>query len=257
MTILNGGQHMSTNELPKIYFFTGAGISAESGVPTFRCGHDGLWNNYDIDEVCSITNFKRNHDMVNQFYREYFDMIQGVKPNAAHQHIGDLQKRYGGDRVKVITTNVDDLHERGGATDVLHVHGDIRYTILDFYGERKIVPVDSEYKVEPNQFNKPAVVFFGESARYTADGVKHPLYDEMYDMIDTIRGCDIVVVVGASFQVVPFDYILGACPAYKININVTDESHNGFFNSTLLDGATKGLQKCESFIEQTMEGKSV
>lgn len=248
---------MSNTDLPKIYFFTGAGVSAESGLPTFRCGDDGFWNNYDIDTVCNIHTFKENHEMVNKFYREYHDMVKAVEPNAAHKMIGELQQRYGTDRVKVVTTNVDDLHERGGATEVLHLHGDIRYNVLDFYGNRKVVPVDSDYVEEAGTITKPAVVFFGESIRFTADGKKHPLYDELYFLLDDIKPRDIVIVVGASFQVVPFDYYLAGCPAYTININITDDSQVGNFKNMLLDGASKGLQKCKTFIENTMEGKSV
>lgn len=248
---------MDTISLPKVYFITGAGISAESGVPTFR-GENGLWNDFDIDEICNIHTFKQNHDKVNQFYRQYYDMLKNIEPNHAHRIIGKLQQRYGSDRVKVITTNVDDLHERGGATDVLHVHGDIRYKIQDFFGDSKVVPVECDDPVTEGTYSKPAVVFFGESVRYTSDGVKHQLYDELYETLDNINSHDIVIVIGASFQVVPFHYLLGSCPAYKININIEDDCFtNSCFNSVLVDGATLGLQKCKNFIETTMEGKNV
>lgn len=246
---------MVSEQLPKIYFFTGAGISAESGLPTFRGNEGSIWNSVDVRQICDIHTFRENHQLVNKFYREYYDTIMNTNPNDAHRAIAEYQQRYGTDRVKIITTNVDDLHERAGATEVLHLHGDIRYNILDFDGERKVVPVECTPPAEAGTYTKPAVVFFGESVRFTGDGVKHPLYEELYNIIDNINQCDIVIVVGASFQVVPFDYLLSCTPAYTININIEDNAINGYFKSTLIDGATQGLKKCNEFINNTMEGK--
>jgi len=104
-----------------IVVFTGAGISAESGIPTFR-DSDGLWCNYDINEVATPEAWERDYKKVLEFYNQRRKNIMETEPNAAHYALVKLEEKY---RVFVITQNIDDLHERAGSTNVIHLHGEI------------------------------------------------------------------------------------------------------------------------------------
>jgi NAD-dependent deacetylase len=105
----------------KIVVFTGAGISAESGIPTFR-DTDGLWNKHIADEVASITGWKKNKEKVLDFHNEFAKEFEKCEPNDAHKSLAKLEEQYD---VVVVTQNIDNLHEKGGFTNVLHIHGNI------------------------------------------------------------------------------------------------------------------------------------
>ena len=106
----------------KIVFLTGAGVSRESGIKTFR-DEDGLWEGYSVDEVASIQGWRKDREKVLNFYNERRRQLDTVEPNDAHKLIALLEKDH---EVVVITQNVDDLHERAGSTNVLHLHGELR-----------------------------------------------------------------------------------------------------------------------------------
>ena len=106
----------------KLVFLTGAGISAESGIPTFRDAVTGLWENASIEEVCVAGCLERNEERAYRFYAELHDKYKDCKPNQAHKDIADLEKDYD---VTVITQNVDNLHEQAGSTNVVHLHGEL------------------------------------------------------------------------------------------------------------------------------------
>ena len=106
----------------KLVFLTGAGISAESGIPTFRDAVTGLWENASIEEVCVAGCLERNEERAYRFYAELHDKYKDCKPNQAHKDIADLEKDYD---VIVITQNVDNLHEQAGSTNVIHLHGEL------------------------------------------------------------------------------------------------------------------------------------
>ena len=103
-----------------IVVLTGAGISAESGIQTFRDA-DGLWENHNVQDVASPEGFQRNPEMVLRFYNERRQQLLTVEPNAAHFALAKLEKVY---KVTIITQNIDDLHERGGSTNIIHLHGE-------------------------------------------------------------------------------------------------------------------------------------
>src|SRR5437763_638180 len=105
----------------KIVVLTGAGISAESGIPTFR-DSGGLWEGYDVNEVATPEGWEKNRELVLRFYNERRRNIRSVKPNAAHLALAKLEKKY---NVVIITQNIDDLHERAGSTHIIHLHGEI------------------------------------------------------------------------------------------------------------------------------------
>jgi NAD-dependent deacetylase len=182
------------NMSKRLIIFTGAGVSAESGVPTFRTGPDGLWHNHRIEDVCHIDTFEQNYDLVHAFYNARRTALQGVEPNAAHQAIAELQQRYG-DQVHLMTTNVDDLHERAGSPEVVHIHGNLLELVN--LAEGAVLPIGYEafdHAAHPPQF-KPNVVFFGEVA---------PVYRDLFTLMQSLTRHDLVLVVGSSETVVQF-----------------------------------------------------
>jgi NAD-dependent deacetylase len=178
----------------RLIIFTGAGVSAESGVPTFRTGPDGLWHNHRIEDVCHIDTFEQNYDLVHEFYNARRTALQGVAPNAAHQAIAELQQRHG-DRVKLMTTNVDDLHERAGSPEVVHIHGNLLELVN--LAKDEVQPIGYEafdHAAHPPHF-KPNVVFFGEVA---------PVYRDLFTLMNSLTRHDLVLVVGSSETVIQF-----------------------------------------------------
>lgn len=178
----------------RLSIFTGAGISAESGVPTFRSGPDALWENHRVEDVCHIDTFERNYELVHRFYNARRTALAGVEPNLAHRAIADLQRTFPG-RVRLMTTNVDDLHERAGSNEVRHIHGTLLEMLdLDSGQTQPLAYEAFDYAGTPGRY-KPNVVFFGEAA---------PVYAELFERMDSLDGDDMVLVVGSSELVLPF-----------------------------------------------------
>ena len=174
-----------------VVIFTGAGISAESGISTFR-DSGGLWDNYPIEQVASLNGWHQNPELVLEFYNKRRDNTSEAKPNAAHFAIAELEKKF---KVTVITQNVDDLHERAGSSHVMHLHGELtkaRSTIDDSLiydiGHRSIQLGE---KCELNSQLRPHIVWFGE-VPFFLDEAKQALKQAAY-----------VLVVGTSLQVEP------------------------------------------------------
>lgn len=177
--------------MKKIVFLTGAGISAESGIPTFRGAIDGLWENYSVEEVATAKAIKEHPEVVYKFLNELRDRYKDCQPNAAHKAIAKLEKDYD---ITVITQNIDDLHEKAGSTHVIHLHGNlskvraiINHNLLFDYPEEGIVPGDTIDGLEV----RPHVVLFGEDV---------PNYRKA---IPFVKQADICVVIGTSFNVYP------------------------------------------------------
>lgn len=200
----------------KLLIFSGAGLSADSGIATFR-GQDGMWNNHNIKDVCHIDYWKMNKELVFQFYNERRAQLFDVTPNAAHFAIAELEKELGTERVFNITTNVDDLLESAGCSNVLHVHGNLKEMQCLSCGKIWDVGFEETYPYDECQYCgdsenvKPNVVFFGENA---------PLYRRMYGMFDSIGAGDVALIIGASGVVLNVGYMI---PAYSHNILVTKE----------------------------------
>ncbi len=174
-----------------IAVFTGAGISADSGIKTFR-DHDGLWERHRIEDVATPEAFARNPALVLEFYNMRYKQLQDVKPNAAHEAIAHLQKQY---KVHVVTQNVDDLHERAGSLHVLHLHGELNKcrSIVD---DTAIYPMPSgglrlgDRGPDGHQL-RPHIVWFGE------------MVPKLEEAAQIVRGADLLLVVGSSLQVYP------------------------------------------------------
>jgi len=174
-----------------IVVLTGAGISAESGLSTFR-DNGGLWEEHSIHDVATPEAFARNPELVLRFYNERRRQLQSAQPNQAHRLLADLESCY---RVSIITQNVDDLHERGGSSQVLHLHGELtkarssRYPELVYdIGYRDIVPGET---CELGAPLRPHIVWFGEEV---------PLLEAAADIV---RSADHLLIVGTSLQVYP------------------------------------------------------
>ena len=223
---------------------TGAGVSAESGLSTYR-DNNGLWDNYDPMEVASIQGWYANKALVLNFYNMQREKLKDCQPNAAHKAIADLEKDYD---VTVITQNVDNLHERAGSTKVIHLHGEATkvrpencYNDNDGYSERSVIDVGygkvSVGDLAPNGVQlRPHIVFFGEAV------------PKMTQAVDVVSKADIILIVGTSMQVYPaaglYRYASYDAPIYIIDPADVPVRDNRIVH--IKDVATAGMQK---FIE--------
>jgi NAD-dependent deacetylase len=177
---------------PHLVVFTGSGISAESGIKTFRAS-DGLWDNHPVEDVATPSAWRRDPERVLDFYNLRREQVRKAKPNAAHKALAGLEKS--GFKVSIITQNIDDLHERAGSRRVLHLHGEILKA-------RSSVDVRMQYRLPKGGIDigdlcdkgsqlRPDVVWFGESV---------PLFP---DACDIAAEADFLLVVGTSLAVMP------------------------------------------------------
>jgi NAD-dependent deacetylase len=171
--------------MKKLVFLTGAGISEESGMAVFR-GTNGLWEDYDPMEVCSVSGWNKNPKLCQKFYNERRVTLGEIEPNEAHFICEKLSDDFD---VKIITTNVDDLHERAGSKDVLHLHGEL--TKVCDLDKKNVEDIGYGLLSEVEITKRPFVVFFGEDV---------PLMDKS---IEIVESADILVVVGTSLSVYP------------------------------------------------------
>ena len=186
-----------------IVVLTGAGISAESGLSTFR-DSGGLWEQHSVYDVATPEAFARNQELVLLFYNELRHQLESVQPNPAHRPLAELESRY---RVTVVTQNVDDLHERGGSTNVLHLHGELTKArssgfpdLIYDIGYKEIHPGDV---CERGTQLRPHIVWFGEEV---------PMLDAAAEVV---RTADRLLIVGTSLQVYP-----AAGLVYEVDIDV-------------------------------------
>jgi len=176
--------------MKRIVVLTGAGISAESGIKTFR-DSGGLWENHRVEDVASPEGWRRNQQLVINFYNQRRKQLLECAPNRAHYALAKLEKKY---EVTIITQNVDDLHERGGSTNIIHLHGEllkVRSTVdenLVYDWKKDILPGD---KCEKGSQLRPHIVWFGEAV------------PKMEEAIPIVRDADIFIVVGTSLVVYP------------------------------------------------------
>lgn len=201
----------------KIVVLTGAGISAESGLKTFRDG-DGLWENHRVKDVATPEAWRRDPALVLRFYNmRRADCIR-AQPNAAHLGLVALERDY---EVRIITQNIDDLHERAGSTQVLHLHGEIMKMRSDRNDER-LFPYDRDIhpgdKAPDGGHFRPHVVWFGEPV---------PNIEPAFEWVN--QWADIVILIGSSLQVYPaaglLMYAPPSLPKYVLDKSVPDVHH--------------------------------
>lgn len=203
--------------MKKIVVLTGAGISAESGISTFRDAN-GLWENYDIMEVASISGYYKNPQLVQEFYNKRRQQLFDVYPNRAHLFLKQLEQHF---NITIITQNVDDLHERAESSHIIHLHGELRKArsekdeniILDWNKDIKI----GDLAEDRNQL-RPHIVWFGEMV---------PMMD---NAINEVKTADILLVIGTSMQVYPaaslIDYVKNNTQIIYIDPNDSFQSNS-------------------------------
>ncbi len=194
----------------KLVISTGAGISAESGISTFRDAN-GLWENYNVMDVCSADGFQRNPALVHNFYNDRRAQLAKVKPNIAHLALVNLEQYFD---VSIITQNVDDLHERAGSSNILHLHGELM-TLRAIDNDNKIFRLnDPNFRSTPDTIIdghhvRPNIVFFQEAV---------PM---MEPATDIVADADIFVVIGTTLQVYPaaalIQYVRRGTPIFYID----------------------------------------
>lgn len=192
----------------KIVFLTGAGVSKESGIDTFRDA-GGLWEGHDVMEVASTDGWRKNKELVLEFYNKRRKQLDTVEPNDAHKLIAELEKDYD---VSIVTQNVDDLHERGGSTNIIHLHGELN-KMCSSRNKELTLPYDGDIKVgdkhEDGSQLRPFIVWFGENVPLLTDGAIQ------------VRHADILVIVGTSLNVYPAASLIGytkpECDIYYID----------------------------------------
>lgn len=201
----------------KIAVLTGAGVSAESGISTFR-DNDGLWENYNVNDVASIEGWYRNPGLVLDFYNERRAQLASVRPNQAHIAIASLEQDYD---VTVITQNIDNLHERAGSTRIIHLHGELtKVRPEDKYDERDGFSEESVFDIGYSAIHigdlapdgaqlRPHIVWFGEAV------------PKITQAIDVVEKADIMLIAGTSLQVYPaaglYAYAKASAPIYIID----------------------------------------
>lgn len=218
---------------------SGAGISAESGIKTFR-DYNGLWENHRIEDVASPEGFARNPKLVLDFYNARRRQLKEVEPNEAHKILAELENHFD---VHIVTQNVDDLHERGGSTKIIHLHGELRKArsssdeneILDWEEDIIIGNLHSD-----GSQLRPHIVWFGE------------MVPEMDNAIKIASEADLFLVIGTSMQVYPaasvIRYVPGHCEIFVIDPNL--DNPNAFTNNDnyFKTSATEGMKQLKDIL---------
>ena len=218
-----------------IFILTGAGISAESGLSTFRSSN-GLWNNHPVSDVATIEAFERNPEYVHEFYNELKPELNKAKPNNAHLALAKLQNEYPAN-INIITQNVDTLHEKAKSKNIYHIHGQINQTkclncehIIESFNDIH------SYNECPNcknkGFLKPNIVFFGENLLY------------MDKVDELLKSCDLFLSIGTSGLVFPaadFVRIAKLCGATTYEFNLNQTSNNWYFDHHIYGKAGETL----------------
>lgn len=233
------------NKKPILVVSTGAGISAESGVSTFRDA-GGLWENYPVMQVASATGFRRDPELVHRFYNERRKQLLTVEPNAAHKALVELEKDYD---VYVITQNVDDLHERAGSSNVLHLHGELmKIRSIKHPDYVETLDIDHlettpETRGRNGDLMRPHIVFFEEPV------------PNIEKAVELVRRADVFVVIGTSLVVYPaaglIQFVKAGVPIYYIDPNPASTA--GIPDVTVIKAkATDGMR----ILAEALHGKN-
>ena len=220
----------------KIVALTGAGISAESGIKTFRDCKDGLWNNYKIEEVASPVAWQNTPQLVTDFYNERRKDVQKASPNNAHYLLAKCN-------IPIITQNVDNLHERAGSKDVLHLHGELlkARSCIDY---DYVIDVNSDMDYpsynERGELMRPHIVWFGEDV---------PLYPKAEQIV---READVLLVVGTSLNVYPAAGLIWHLKDHATVYCIDPSGVNSTFKNLNIvevrESATVGVEKVLSIL---------
>lgn len=225
-------------EKKKLVVLTGAGISAESGLKTFR-DSDGLWEGYDLNEVATPGAWRRNPSLVLEFYNMRRQNVLEAKPNPAHVGLAELEEHFD---VQIITQNIDDLHERAGSSKILHLHGEILKMRSEF-DESLVYPIEKDINIgdlaDDGAQLRPHIVWFEEPV---------PLISEA---VTLVRHSDIFVVIGTSLAVYPaaglVDYAPWPIPKFILDKKIPGTS--SLYNLTKIENsAAAGIEELKKLL---------
>ena len=226
--------------MKKIYILSGAGLSAESGIRTFR-DSDGLWEEYKIEEVCSTQGWKDDRQKVSDFYDARRADLASKNPNYAHQKLAEIKKKYP-DNIEMLTQNVDDMLERAGCKNIIHLHGTLTDLRCESCGEvfhigyspqeGKVCPACKSEDIRHN------VVMFGEQA---------PAYKYLSQLY---READMVIVIGTSGLVIDTAYMAQIIENSVLNNLDEDPNIDQYFKTRLYKPATQAIDEVVSLIEK-------
>jgi len=217
----------------KLVVLTGAGISAESGIKTFR-DSNGLWEGFNVEDVATPRAWKKNPGLVLEFYNQRRKNVSEVSPNAAHIGLAELERSFD---VTIITQNIDDLHERAGSTNIIHLHGEI-FKMRSEWNENLIYRIQGDIqlgdKAEDGAQLRPHIVWFEEAV------------SKIEEAIPIVINADIFAVIGTSLVVYPaaglVNYAAQAIPKYLIDKKIPYNSN--YKNLTLIEKpATEGVKQ--------------
>lgn len=211
-------------DINKIVILTGAGISAESGIPTFR-DSDGLWMNHSIQDVATPDGFKRNPDLVHSFYNKLRSQICTSEPNAAHVALAEFSKKFGGS-VIIATQNIDDLHEKAGSENVYHMHG--KLDEIRCVNKGTIIKTETDHTsndrckccAEPARL-RPNITWFSEVPNHIEDIYSH------------ISDCEMFIAIGTSGNVYPAAGLVNFAKEFNavtISLNLELPENNDMFD---------------------------
>lgn len=215
--------------IPKIVILTGAGISAESGLSTFRA-QNGLWEGYDVNDVATYEGYSRDPIGVHKFYNMLRNKLQDpkVRPNAAHYALAELEQKLGSDNVLIVTQNVDNLHEQAGSKNIIHMHGELLKVRNEQTGQ--IIDCYNDIDYNQNRLLRPHIVWFGEI----------PLQmDEIYDALEQ---ADLFISIGTSGNVYPaagFVKIANQVSAKTVELNLEPSLGQSLFQTKIYGPASK------------------
>jgi NAD-dependent deacetylase len=224
----------------KIVFLTGAGVSRESGIKTFR-DSDGLWEGHSVMEVASMEGWKKDKEKVLNFYNERRQQLDTVEPNLAHKLIAELEQNH---EVVIITQNVDDLHERAGSTNVMHLHGELR-KMCSSMNKKSVLPYTQDIKVgdkhEDGSQLRPYIVWFGEDVPMMLDTTKE------------VMSAEVLVVIGTSLEVYPAAGLIrhakGSCRLFYIDPNPSTDTPGIEYFNTIKKVATEGMKELVGYLK--------
>lgn len=222
----------------KITVLSGAGISQESGISTFRDAN-GLWENHDIMEVASIDGWHQNRELVLDFYNQRRRQLANVEPNLAHRILAEFESKYD---VSIVTQNVDDLHERAGSHSVLHLHGEL-YKACSEFDKSIVIEWREDIKLGDKAIDghllRPFIVWFGEEV---------PLLDRAAELVND---ADILIVIGTSLQVYPaaglIHYAHNAKQKFIIDPHCNEYNVPSDFRKLAIN-ATEGMKKISTLL---------
>ena len=216
-----------------IVIFSGAGVSAESGLKTFR-DNDGLWENYSVEDVATPQAWAKNKALVLDFYNMRRKQLLETQPNAAHHFIKDLEQQY---KVSVVTQNIDNLHERADSSNVLHLHGELMKVKSEHFNELVYSWEKPELKLgdlcEKGTQLRPFVVWFGEEV------------PAMEKAVTILSKADILVVIGTSLNVYPAANLIRFAPSYseRFLIDPSPPTNSDSLGFTVIQAnATEGMK---------------